>query len=350
MSLAVLSGAIAVLATVTVVAVLMLLARGAWIDHRARRLAEPLARARSALAAAFVSGSFGGPELAALDELPRRSVVGLLASLAHSVDGAGPAGIEQIARRLGLHSSAAELVGSSLWWRRLAGARLLSLLGEDHVMPTLFADPNPLVRAQAAAWGSTHPTPAAIDALVAMLGDPDRLCQFWAKDGLIRVGRAAAPQLEALLGDRSAARRESALEVASARPDPRYLLPALKLVDDPEARIRALAAVLLGRLGGDEAAAALHGLLADTAPEVRAAAAAGLGRLRHWPDAHALAMLLGDPAWEVRRQAGLALEALGAPGLLLLRRAAGYATDPYAADMARQVLDLSDLDVRSAVA
>ena len=76
-------------------------------------------------------------------------------------------------------------------------------------------------------------------------------------------------------------------------------------------------------------------------PEVRAAAAQALGKLRHWPAAAALAALLRDRAWEVRRAAGFALRALGAPGLLFLRRSL-QDTDRYAADMARHVLGLPD--------
>jgi hypothetical protein len=41
----------------------------------------------------------------------------------------------------------------------------------------------------------------------------------------------------------------------------------------------------------------------------------------------------------VRRQAGLALRALGAPGELLLRRTVA-GDDPFAADMARLLLEL----------
>jgi HEAT repeat protein len=80
-------------------------------------------------------------------------------------------------------------------------------------------------------------------------------------------------------------------------------------------------------------------LLTDPVPEVRATAAHALGKLGHWPAVSHLAPLLRDRAWIVRREAGLALRALGAPGLLYLRR---YLTDAdhFAADMAQQVLDL----------
>jgi HEAT repeat protein len=84
---------------------------------------------------------------------------------------------------------------------------------------------------------------------------------------------------------------------------------------------------------------ALLDLLADEVPEVRAAAAHALGKLGHWPAVSHLAPLLRDRVWIVRRAAGLALLALGAPGLLYLRRYLSD-TDPFAADMAQQALDL----------
>lgn len=80
-------------------------------------------------------------------------------------------------------------------------------------------------------------------------------------------------------------------------------------------------------------------MLSDPVPEVRAAAARGLGRMRHWQAASSLATGLRDPAWRVRRESGLALRAVGAPGVLLLRRAV-KGTDAFAADMAQLVLDL----------
>jgi HEAT repeat protein len=92
-------------------------------------------------------------------------------------------------------------------------------------------------------------------------------------------------------------------------------------------------------IGGAEAAAVLQRLLADPDPAARAAAAGGLGHLGHWPAAAALAAALRDPSWDVRRGAGLALSALGAPGELFLREALTD-QDRFAADMARQILEL----------
>jgi HEAT repeat protein len=61
--------------------------------------------------------------------------------------------------------------------------------------------------------------------------------------------------------------------------------------------------------------------------------------MRHWQAGSALSDHLGDPSWPVRRQAALALRAIGAPGILFLRRAI-KGSDQFAADMSQHILDL----------
>jgi HEAT repeat protein len=105
--------------------------------------------------------------------------------------------------------------------------------------------------------------------------------------------------------------------------------------------VRARAATLAGAIGGEELVATLEGLLADPDAVVRASAAAAVGRLGHWPATARLARMLRDPAWVVRSQSALAMRRLGSPGLLLLRRALDD-QDRFAADIARQVLDMPE--------
>ena len=75
--------------------------------------------------------------------------------------------------------------------------------------------------------------------------------------------------------------------------------------------------------------------------KVQLAAIRALGRMHHWPAASRLSAMLSYPRWKVRHAAARALRSIGAPGVLLLRRArSGH--DVVSAEMARLVLDLPE--------
>lgn len=210
--------------------------------------------------------------------------------------------------------------------------------GED-VVPPLLDDPRAEVRSAAASWIAHHPSPAGITRLVSMLDDEAFSCRLTAQATLIRLGHLAIAPLSAHLTGRAPAALPAALKVASRLNDPELRGPALIHRTHPDPAARTAVAELLASLGGFEAVTTLEDFLADPAAGVRAAATAGLGALGHWPSAPLLALRLGDPAWEVRRAAGLALANLGGPGRLYLQRGL-QSPDPFAADMARHVLDL----------
>jgi len=174
-----------------------------------------------------------------------------------------------------------------------------------------------------------------------LLTDPAKLCRFTAQNSLLRMGATVTPALTDYLAVHVGTAVEGALEVAVGLAEPRFAELALRLCRDSRPGTRCLAARLLGQLGGEEEVSVLKALLADADSTVRAAAARALGSLQHWPAAPALARALRDAAWDVRREAGLALRALGSPGILFLRR---YLSDQdaFAADMARQVLDIPE--------
>jgi HEAT repeat protein len=134
----------------------------------------------------------------------------------------------------------------------------------------------------------------------------------------------------------------AALDVATRLADTRFLPAALSLSQDEDPVVRARAVRLIGAIGGTEGVAALQAGLGDADAGVRAGAAHALGRLAHWPAAALVAPLLRDQHWGVRREAALALRDMGAPGKLFLRRALSD-PDRFAADMARQILDLPAL-------
>nr|MBA2348214.1 HEAT repeat domain-containing protein [Solirubrobacterales bacterium] len=240
----------------------------------------------------------------------------------------------------GLISRAERWCTSRRWWRRLRGVRLLGLLGRgDDVVPRLLHDANPDVRAEAAAWAAGSRSPAVVERLLELLEDPETLCRFAVKDSLLRLGEPVVDPLARRLPILEGVALREALTIAAALAEPRLRDPALALLGHRDPAVRALASDVVGRIGGVAAAERVAELLSDPDPAPRAAAARALGHLGHWRTAAQLTPLLRDPAWDVRRAAGVALRGLGAPGTLLLRRALADA-DPFAADMARQLLEL----------
>ncbi|HYT10628.1 MAG TPA: HEAT repeat domain-containing protein [Mycobacteriales bacterium] len=334
-------------AAVVVLAVVALVAEGARTTF-ARRRAPRLERARRSVSAA-VHGDGGVQDAPRqLRALPRRLALPVLTELADSLSGAALRRLRLVAAETGAVREARRSCRSRLWWRRLHGLRLLARIGTaDDLVARLLDDPHEAVRAAAADAAGPAPATEVVRRLLAMLDDPRPGCRFCAQTGLLRAGTAAGDAIEAYLADPDAPRLADVLEIAAAAPQRRFVLPALAAATHPDVAVRACGAGLCTAVGGGEAAAALVGLLDDPAPEVRAAAAHGLGRLGEWRSAGALAELLGDRSWDVRYAAGTALRRLRGPGRLFLRRALGHA-DPFAADMARRMLDLPDGTVEAA--
>jgi HEAT repeat protein len=77
----------------------------------------------------------------------------------------------------------------------------------------------------------------------------------------------------------------------------------------------------------------------DPAWEVRNMVMQAAGKLRYVDFAPALSKALADPAWWVRFSAAQSLFLLGESGIRSLRDATTGATDRYASDMSRQVLE-----------
>jgi hypothetical protein len=329
-------------AAAVLVGIALIVGHGGVLAVRDRRQRPRLIAARGELAAALQAGTTASDPPAAVTTLRAGVALQLLGDLAPSLAGGQRRQLTVLAQRLGLLQRAEQQCASRRWTRRLRGARTFTTLGGgDDVVPALLDDPHPDVRAQAAEWAAEHPVAPVIAELVVMLNDPQNLCRFTVEDSLLRIGRPAIRELSDCLDRASGESATAVLSVAVGLPDPRFLPAALRLSEDPVASARALAAQLLGALGGADAAARLEALLHDENAAARAAAATAVGRLGHWRAAPTLAGLLRDPVWDVRRAAGLALRATGAPGTILLRRAKDD-EDRFASDMARQVLDLPD--------
>jgi HEAT repeat protein len=323
-----------------VLAVVVFFAHGVWLFVTQKKFLRDMSAARASLTHLLTHGTIKIEEIQALRRVPRDAQVAAFLEASRNLTGTGKERLRFVAREVSLLDRARKLCESGRWTRRLRGARLLARMDvADPLIEKLLADPNPAVRAQAAEWAATQPTPSIVSTMLTMLADPATQARFAVQDALLRMGSPVADPLATFLETHSGLPAESGLRVAESLAEPRFLLAALRHSNSAEIGVRTAAANLLGAIGGAESAARLIELLKDPESLVRAAAAHGLGRMQHWPAASQLAACLQDSTWRVRRDAGLALRALGAPGALFLRRAL-KGNDPFAADMSQQVLDL----------
>jgi HEAT repeats len=347
-------------------AVLLLAARRRHREREhARLLPAARTRIRTALARALAEdaaidagdGTDANWATEATDGLPDRLRIALFEELAAALSGAQRDRLLTMAQASGVSAQAEMSCRSRRWWRRLQGVRLHALIGGgEQTVPFLLEDSNTEVRAAAAAWSARDTRTEAPGQLIEMLGDEQPLVRFAAQGALLVMGRRAVEPLAAYLTqqrDPSPQQTDppvllGTLQVAVSLHDMRLLAPACAYSEDRSPAIRATLAELAGAVGGEQSIALLLAALGDPCADVRGAAAQGLGRLGYWPAGPQLLAALSDKAWVVRQRAGVALRDLGAPGVLLLRRGLRE-SDPFARDMAHQVLDLPDTDRQAAL-
>lgn len=325
--------------TALVAALATIFGYATWSRRHDRLRARRLATGRGVIASHLESKGIPPDKMALLHAMPRGDQVRLFFEIAPSIGEGERAWLNGVAGQLGLLDAAESWTRAAQWWRRLSGARLLTLLDADPaVMHPLFTDGNPQVRAQIAQYVAQHPTPDGIDALIRMLADANALCRFAAKDALMRLGGAASPTLIARLRSPADPQTVPMLEVACATATHAYMPAAVAHVDDARPEVRVLVARVLRGIGGPAAADYLVRLAKDPAPPVRVVAVEALGYLNHWVASPAIAGLLDDPVSRVRLAAALALDQLGPAGELLLRRARNKGSE-VAAAAASRILD-----------
>lgn len=228
---------------------------------------------------------------------------------------------------------------SRLWHRRVRAARLSLILPESQdVTDKLLRDSRSPVRAAVIESFGVDKIALYADELLAALSDPSKSVRFTAQQALLRGdGRLVAP-VARVLPTMEGEEAVRGLEVASNLRDPR-LLPVIRVhVDSPDPKARRLVAHATPYGVQNHELYFLVPLLSDEEASVRVAVIETIARLQADWFAGRLGAAMSDPSWEVRRAAGTSLAQLGPVGMLVLRRTL-QGDDPYAHDMARQVLD-----------
>ncbi len=342
---ALLDGIMIVEASLLALAVLLFMLHGIWLHVRTRRRRAMRTVGRARLARLLAPhGVATLDDVNALRALPPRVLVPLFTELGKNLAGEQKVALRELARTLGLVDLARRRTQRRRWRERLRGARFLAQIGEpDPLVLSLLRDPHAAVRAQAAEWAGSDPTPAVIERMLELLADPATLSRFAVQDALLRMGEPVVVPLAEYLVLHEGPAALAGLRVAAATGDRRFLQIALHYSYDmaPDGATAATSAELLSAIGGAEVSQRLLEMLEHPAERAQLAAIRGLGRMRHWPATSRLAAMLDHPRWKVRHAAALALRTIGAPGVLHLRRARSEGSTERS-EIASLVLDLPE--------
>ncbi len=258
--------------------------------------------------------------------------------LALDVKGDAEDRLQQLVRTCGLERLIRRRSRSRRWRKRVQAAQLHYLVTHpDFDRTPLLTDKHPLVRARSVETLTTEQAEEHVEMVASLLNDPTMSVRLAAKNALLRAGSAAIEPLLKLLSEGGDQVGE-AMDVAAYLPDARLVEALKRYATSKNQAHRQMAARSLGTGTGVGAVEILHLLLDDEAADVRVAAILALRRLEAYESVVAIGRVLSDSSFKVRRQAGHALDELGAAGQLVLRQTL-HATDPFARDMARQVLD-----------
>ncbi len=271
-------------------------------------------------------------------DLPRRTLLALIQTLAVDLDGQARRRLQNLVAASGLQRFIRRRARSKRWRKRVQAAQLNYLVTHpDFDRKALVNDPHALVRARAAESFTAEQAAQHVPDLIRLLGDESLAVRIAAQRALICAGAASVNELLQHL-DMGGSSSLAALEVAANLSDARLTGAIDRYTRDSDPVARTMACRALGNGVGTEGTPLLHRLLNDVEPEVKAAAIQALGQLGSQRSVVLIGAALRDRSFLVRRSAGVALDMLGAPGHLVLRR---HLRDPdrYARDMARQMLD-----------
>ncbi len=237
---------------------------------------------------------------------------------------------------------------SSLWWRRLAAARVLAQIGDGSDLPAvrrLLSDAHPAVQSAAAACLSRYADEELIAGVIDGLSTASSAVRAYQVGVLTQHAELAAPLLlDRIRADAPPHKLYAYVHAVAALEDPRCMARVAELSTHSHPEVRVAVARVLRSTPGDLFHIKLLSMLRDPDWRVRAQAARGLSVLSDPATVQELVRALTDPTWWVRFRAGLALAGMGGPGRDALDSARTH-SDRYARDMAVLVGGLSSASV-----
>ncbi|HEX9692251.1 MAG TPA: HEAT repeat domain-containing protein [Gemmatimonadales bacterium] len=244
-------------------------------------------------------------------------------------------------------------VHSRFWWRRLVGARSLSIVAtadDLDIARALVADKHPAVKLAAIAILDRAHDPGLIELVLNEAIASKRVVRGYMFDTLTGLGRALTPILSArLTHPRSTFELRDLIRLAASTTDPELLDEVLALKDHADPEVRGGVARTLGSYPGPATRDALLTLIGDDAWQVRTRAAIALGAVGGAHAADPLSKALSDNNWWVRLRAAIALRRLGDVGDAHLARARD-GDDRFAAEMASYAMGLTEAAVQDYLA
>jgi len=248
----------------------------------------------------------------------------VLASIAHSLQGAEVVTARLIFKQCGFMDLAVQELAAKSWYQRAGACEELGDLHSDDMVEAIarcLQDPVVEVRLAAARALGTMGSIALLKTILGVLATPGRWGALDTYEILRSFGPAASKHLLQAMDSWSPSKvRRLAAELLGLMHSV-DAVPILRgAMHDPDLELRTRAARALGRIGDPSAEPELVEGLKDPWWAVRAASAQALGELGAMSTIPDLEKGLGDRSWWVRRNSAEALSKLGSPGELSLKR------------------------------
>ncbi len=274
----------------------------------------------------------------------------VLASIAHSLQGADVVTARLIYKQCKFLQDTVADLRSAGWFRRARGCEELGDLQVSEMVDEIarcLTDPVVEVRLAAARALGALGTLALLKTILGVLATGGRWGALDTYEILRSFGPAASkPLLQAMEAWSPPKVRRLAAELLGLMHSVEAVPVLRAALKDPDLELRTRAARALGRIGDPSAEPELIEGMKDPWWSVRAACAQALGELGSIAAIPDIEKGLGDRSWWVRRNSGEALGRLGSPGELSLKRNLS-SPDRFARRMSLHVL--REMQVRQGI-